>query len=216
MGKAEQLPLPLERKWGGRREGAGRPKAPRRTAAHRKRPAHRPSLPLHVTVRVRGSLPSLREEALVGAVRAIIASASSEAFRVLHFSIQTNHVHLIVEASDAPTLSRGMQRLDSRIARRVNGLVGIRGPFWRERYHAKELANPRQVRNTIVYVLMNARKHGIHIEAGIDPCSSAAWFGGFTDHRPLVDDNPVSAPRTWLAGVGWRRHGLVRRDEHPR
>jgi REP element-mobilizing transposase RayT len=188
----------------------------RRTAAHRKRPAHRPSLPLHVTVRVRGSLPSLREEALVGAVRAIIGSASSDAFRVLHFSIQTNHVHLIVEASDALGLSRGMQRLDSRIARRVNRLVGIRGPFWRERYHAKELASPQQVRNTIVYVLMNARKHGVHIEAGIDPCSSAAWFDGFAERRAETLGSPVRAPRTWLAGVGWRRRGLLGLHEQPR
>ena len=177
---------------------------------------HRPHLPLHVTVRVRGTLPSLREDALVGAVRAVIASASSDAFRVIHFSIQTNHVHLIVEATDAHALSRGMQRLDSRIARRVNGLIGIRGQFWRERYHCKELLNPRQVRNTIVYVLMNARKHGSLLAMGVDACSSASWFDGFAGRSADSTPSPVRAPRTWLAGIGWRERGLVRLDEHPR
>src|SRR4029077_20080207 len=99
-----------------------------RAVAHRKRPVHRARLPLHVTVRMRGQLPSLREDALAKAVHQTIASASGDAFRVLHFSIQTNHVHLIVEASDAVSLSRGMQRLDSRIARRVERLIRLPRP----------------------------------------------------------------------------------------
>jgi len=152
----------------------------------------------------------------VRGIRRVVAAANRAVFRVVHFSVQGNHIHLIVEAHDKPSLSRGMQWLAARVARTLNGLMGIRGGVWRERYHAHTLTAPREVRNTLVYVLMNARKHGVRLESEVDPCSSAAWFDGFTDHRPLVDDNPVSAPRTWLAGVGWRRHGLVRRDEHPR
>jgi hypothetical protein len=156
---------------------------------------------------MRGGLPSLREDALAPRVRDVIASASSNAFRV--------HVHLIVEATNTVALSHGMQRLDSRIARRVNALVGIRGTFWRERYHARQLASPRAVRNAIVYVLMNARKHG-HRVSDVDACSSAPWFDGFATRRADGTDSPVRAPRTWLAGVGWRRRGLVRLAEHPR
>ncbi len=176
---------------------------------------HRARTPLHVTVRMRGGLPSLREDALVGHVRDVIASGSSDAFRVVHFSVQSNHVHLVVEAHDAAALSRGMQQLGSRIARRVNRLIGVRGQLWRERYHARELATPRAVRNAIVYVLMNARKHGCRVASGVDACSSAAWFDGFAQRRPETSPSPVRAPRTWLAGVGWRRRGLVQLDERP-
>jgi len=171
---------------------------------------------LHVTLRAHDGLPTFRAEALARGIRRVVAAANRAGFRVVHFSVQGNHIHLIVEAHDKPSLSHGMQWLAARVARTLNGLMGIRGRVWRERYHAHRLTAPREVRNTLVYVLMNARKHGVRLESGIDPWSSAAWFDGFADHRPLVDDNPVSAPRTWLAGVGWRRYGLVRRDEHPR
>jgi putative transposase len=159
----------------------------------------------------------LREGVLAHVVRGAIRAASREAFRVLHFSIQTNHVHLIVEAHDAVALARGMQWLNARIARSVNDTLRSRGSVWRERYHARELRTPRSVRNAIVYVLMNAKKHGHRFASGIDALSSAPWFDGFADAVARADsDSPVRAPRTWLAGVGWRRRGLIHVHERPR
>ena len=211
-----QLRLRLvPRTWGGRRAGAGRPRGDGRTVPHRARPVHRARFPVHVTVRARDGLPPFREGAIAAVVRRAIAVASGAAFRVVHFSIQSNHIHLIVEATDATALSRGMQGLNIRIARRVNALLGARGRFWRERYHERELRTPRSVRNALVYVLMNAKKHGHRVVAGIDALSSAPWFDGFSARRALADDLPVFAPRTWLAGVGWRRRGLIRLDERP-
>ena len=170
-----------------------------------------------MTVRARAGLPPFREEVLADVVRHTIAAAQRDAFRVLHFSIQTNHLHLIVEAHDAIALSRGMQWLNARIARNLNRTLGSRGNVWRERYHARELRTPRAVRNAIVYVLMNARKHGERLASGVDAMSSAPWFDGFARRvAPGHDARPVRAPRTWLAGVGWRRRGLVRFDERPR
>jgi REP element-mobilizing transposase RayT len=139
-----------------------------------------------------------------------------DAFRIVHFSVQDNHLHLIVEARDSAALSRGVQGFAIRVARRVNGLLGIRGSFWGDRFHSRELASPRAVRNAIVYVLMNAKKHGFRI-AKADRLSSAAWFDGFAGHHVAPDcDAPVRPPRTWLGATGWRRHGLVRLDERPR
>ena len=177
---------------------------------------HKARHPLHVTVRLRGSLPSLREDALAPVVVATIAASHQHSFRVLHYSVQDNHLHLIVEADDAKSLSRGMQSLNARIARRVNALIGIRGTLWRERYDARALTSPRVVRNVIVYVLMNAKKHGYRFEGGIDALSSARFFDGLVGGARSSEPSPVRAPRTWLAGVGWRRRGLIRPDEHPR
>ncbi len=167
-------------------------------------------------MRARAGLPNLREAALANAVRCAIAAASNDAFRVVHFSIQSNHVHFIVEAHDKLALSRGMQGLNIRVARAIKRVLRVRGSIWRERYHGRELRHPRSVRNALVYVLMNARKHGERIASGIDALSSAAWFDGFVERidRP-VGAPPVRAPRTWLASVGWRRRGLVRFDERP-
>ena len=207
--------------WGGRRDGAGRKRKPRGNVPHRPRERHRHSHPVHVTMRARRGLPPLREQALFRELRTRIAEANRspklrEAFRIVHFSVQNDHLHMIVEAHDRSALSRGVQGLAIRLARRVNRLLGVRGRFWSDRFHSRELASPRAVRNAIVYVLMNAKKHGARI-AGIDPLSSAPWFEGFLQSGPTADgDPPVRPPRTWLGGVGWRRHGLVRLEERPR
>ncbi|HEY1955876.1 MAG TPA: transposase [Polyangiaceae bacterium] len=167
-------------------------------------------------MRARGGLPPFREEALGRAIRGAVAAASADAFRVIQFSIQRDHLHLIVEAHDAAALSSGMQGLAVRVARAVNRALVVRGRVFRERYHARELETPRAVRNAIVYVLMNARKHGSRLASGVDAFSSAPWFDGFVRRQAPSDDaSPVRAPRTWLAGVGWRRRGLVRSDERP-
>jgi putative transposase len=217
MKSGEQLPLRFERKWGGARKGAGRPRGTRRTVPHRARPVHKSRFPLHVTVRARSGLPPLRENVLAEIVQHSIGAVQRDAFRVVHFSIQTNHLHMIVEAHDELALARGMQWLNARIARTVNRTLRARGSVWRERYHARELRTPRSVRNAIVYVLMNAKKHGHRFASGIDALSSAPWFDGFAmTVKRAASESPVRAPRTWLAGIGWRKRGLIRADERPR
>jgi hypothetical protein len=68
-----------------------------------------------------------------------------------------------------------------------------------------------------VYVLMNHRKHRPWEREALDPCSSAPWFDGFRGHDARgPSPTPVRRPRTWLAAIGWRRHGLIRLDELPR
>jgi REP element-mobilizing transposase RayT len=214
------------RTWGGKRDGAGRkPRFPnaRPHVPHRARGAHKSAHPVHVTLRARAGLPPFRERGIFVELREAIRRASrspavGDAFRVVQFSVQRDHVHLIVEARDRDVLSRGVRGLAIRLARAVNRALAVRGNVWSDRFHARELTSPRAVRNAIVYVLMNARKHGTRIASGIDAYSSAPWFDGFAarvDATP-VDSQPVFAPRTWLAGVGWRRRGLVRFDERPR
>ena len=212
----EQLPLRFERRWGGARKGAGRPKLDTRTVPHRTRPVHKTRYPLHVTVRVRDGLPSFREPVIAKVVVATIAASHRDVFRVVHYSVQDNHVHFVVEADDAPSLARGMQRLNARVARNVNDSLGIHGQVWSERYHARELRHPRSVRNALVYVLMNAKKHGYRFATGIDALSSASFFDGLVGGARSSKPSPVQTPRTWLAGVGWRRGGLIRAHEEPR
>jgi putative transposase len=170
-------------------------------------------------MRARAGLPPFREQAIMGEMRRRIAEANAsmrlrDVFRIVHFSIQDNHVHMIVEASDERGLARGVQGLAIRLARRVNALLGIRGTFWGERFHSRELAWPRAVRNAIVYVLMNAKKHGFRVD--VDPCSSAPWFDGFSERAPRDGPSPIREAATWLGSTGWRKRGLVRLEERPR
>jgi CheY-like chemotaxis protein/REP element-mobilizing transposase RayT len=209
--------------WGGRREGAGRKGTPGRRPCvpHRPRGEHKARHPVHVTLRARGGLPPFRENALFGAMREAIRAASrspgvGDAFRVVHFSVQRDHVHLIIEAGGRDALIRGVQGLAIRLARAVNRTLGLPGSVWSDRYHSRALKTPREVRHAIVYVLMNAKKHGRTLVRGVDTYSSAPWFDGFHgSESPLDESSPVMRPRTWLAGAGWRRRGLVRPDEKP-
>src|SRR5262249_52013941 len=87
--------------------------------------------------------------------------------------------------------------------------------FWMDRYRARALTTPREVRHSLVYILQNFRKHLAGVR-GLDPRSSAPWFAGWRQRITAPPGRPpVAAPRTWLACVGWRRHGLVGIDEVP-
>jgi putative transposase len=147
-----------------------------------------------------------------------LAAASTSRFRVLHFSIQADHLHLMVEADGPTDFERGVRGLAIRVAKGLNRVLGRRGKVWHDRHHARMLRTPREVRNVLVYVLSNFRKH-FRGASGLDPCSSARWFDGWstaTATGPTLAASPVARARTWLARVGWRRHGLIDRDERPR
>lgn|SRR5262245_22532394 len=215
--RGRQLNLPAPRAWGGRRDGAGRKPAPgRRRVSHRQRPSHDRHCPVHVTLRASDSIPSLRRDDVFGAVRGSFGNASKKNFRVLHFSVQHDHVHLLLEAESGGALRRGVQGLTIRMAKAINRRLGRRGKVWSDRYHARALATPREVRNALIYVLQNFRKH-LRGVRGLDPRSSAAWFTGW---RTIIavppGRSPVVSAGTWLAAVGWRRHGLIGVDEAPR
>jgi len=135
-------------------------------------------------------------------------------FRLTQFSVQSNHVHMIVEADDRLALSRGMKGIAVRVARTVNRLWKRRGSVFSDRFHSRALRSPREVRSVLLYVLQNARHHGLRI-LGVDPYSSGPWFDGWKQGRVLATDGPTAHARTWLLREGWRRHGLIGIQESP-
>jgi hypothetical protein len=143
--------------------------------------------------------------------------------RVCHFSIQRDHVHLVVESAGKEALGRGMKSVGIRLARAVNRVFGRTGPVLFGRYHLRVLRTPREVRNALAYVLLNARKHwrqrnGAAPPVRIDIGSSGAWFDGWK-RPPLktetIGPRPVASARFWLLRKGWRERGLVDPAEVP-
>jgi len=126
---------------------------------------------VHVTLRAQGGLPSLRSDEVFGSVRRALGRASSARFRLLQFSVQTDHVHVLVEGDDGIELRRGIQGLAIRVAKAINWRLGRHGGVWDGRYHARALRTPREVRNALVYVLQNWRKH-VPGARGLDARSS--------------------------------------------
>ena len=148
---------------------------------------------------------------------ALAAGSDRFGFRLVHYSVQSNHLHLIVEAKDRRALSRGLQGLLVRIAKALNRLWGRKGSVFSDRYHDRILRTPREVRNALRYVLLNARRHGI-LGPSPDPYSSGRWFDGWRERLGrlvLGREGPVARARTWLLAVGWRRHGRIGLAEVP-
>ena len=221
--RPKQLALARTAGHGGKRKGAGRPAGARRRVPHRRRPPHARGKPVHLTLRARRGLPSLRCELVRVMFLRLLAERPRDDFQITAHSIQHDHVHLIGEASDARALSSGMRSLAIRFAKRLDALLRRRkGKVWDHRYHRHDLATPSEVKNTLLYVLQNAKKHG-EVARGasfLDPFSSAAWFDGWIDRcarDPTEDDSwRPPRPRTWLLAIGWRRHGLLRSTDAPK
>jgi putative transposase len=206
---------------GGYRHGAGRkriPEAKRTFVAHRRRASLPRHTPVHVTLRMLPTVPALRRIRAVRYIRRCIQLAHKDRFRIVEFSIQQNHLHLIIEADDRRALSRGVQGLKVRLARRLNALFGRQGTVFTERYHARQIRTPREARNSCAYVLSNARKHAAQrgrtlARNWIDPFSSAPTFRGWTcatiTSAGATEPGVTRRPRFYLLTRGWKRHGLL-------
>jgi hypothetical protein len=205
---SKQLELPRAPTWGGARPGAGRKLvAPRPSPSHDAREPHEARCPVLVTLRTHAAIPSLRSERIFPAICRAISASMLLWFRVTHFSIQRDHVHLIVEGDDSRALTTGIQGLAARAAKAVNRAAGRSGPVWSGRYHAHTLRSPTEARRGIAYVLLNFRKH-LRATTAVDPRSSGPWFDGWRSQPPALEHGrPVAAPRTWLGSVGWLRAG---------
>jgi len=210
---------------GGARPGAGRKKSVRRGGPHRSRPDLAKQHPVHVTLRLNRF--ELRNGTVYRVIHRVLAVLLDEpGFRVVHISIQNNHLHLLVEANGKRALTRGMQRFSIRTARALGVALGHGGKIFPWRYHAKQITTPRQARNALAYVLNNWRRHRedlshpIKMAAKLDPYSTGMHFDGWIGApRFKLSDYyvplPVSRPTTDLLRRDWRRCGLIDLFERP-
>ena len=171
-----------------------------------------------MTLRVRPGTPSLRRRDFIAALRESFAKArNDESFRLVHYSIQRDHLHLIVEANGHEALGRGMKSVGSRIARAVHRTFSRTGKVMAGRYHVRWLTSPRQVYNALQYTLLNVRKHyrqrmGEAPPVRIDEASSGRWFDGWRTKPPGSIKNArreTADARTWLLRAAWRRYGTI-------
>jgi putative transposase len=124
--------------------------------------------------------------------RSFQALLGRRAFRLVKFSVLGNHLHLIVEADDSVALSRGMQSLNTRLARALNKLLGRKGTLFADHYHSHLLRTPAEVANALAYVSDNARRHYGGIEVDYFSSDHGEWHG------------LLASATTWLLSAGWR------------
>ena len=232
----EQLPLfetrADKRRRRTRRPGSKRP-GPKPTARagtpHRLRPELKARNPVHVVLRVVSAVGNLRRRATYKAVReATLTTARREDFRIVHLSIQRNHLHLLVEADHKGALALGMQGFQISAAKHLNAAISKdrpgsrrRGAVFPDRYYAEVITTPTQARHALNYVMNNWRKHqedraDVARTWKIDPFSTAIMFPGWSEYGdqpflwrgpPTYDPLVVYQPRTWLLREGYKRGG---------
>ena len=211
--------LPFRQR-GGRRPGAGRkPNGPQAGVGHGPRARLAARFPAHVTMKLLQGLPRLRSRREYAALRAAFAAGCDrKGLRLTHYAVLNDHLHFLVEACDRTALTRGLQGLAIRIAKALNKLWGRRGGVFADRYHDRILKTPREVKNALVYVLANGKKHAtegreVSVPQAIDTFTSAPWFDGFRETITVrgIESmlRPIAKARTWLLTIGWRRHGLL-------
>jgi REP element-mobilizing transposase RayT len=150
--------------WGGRRPGAGRKRRHSEGVAHLTREQVTKRTALHVNFKL---ACFIRNKRCLQLLKRSIANARKQGLRVLHFSLQSNHVHLILEADHNAILTKGMRSLCITFAKGIG-----RGRVQIERYHLHVLRSLRETRHAVHYVLFNQQKHAKLNSAYMDEFSS--------------------------------------------
>ena len=198
--KFKQLALPQPPTHGGKREGAGRKRRLLRDELpHRARPEFDETRPLHVTLRMTRRTYSLRSARSARVIeRSLLAGVRRAGLRVVQVSVQGNHIHLLVEADGKDALSRGMHGLAIRLAKGMNRMMGTHGRVIADRYHARALRTPTEVRTVMHYLRHNHRHHVPLVGSNfVDRFVASTVQGGSCTF--------LAAPTLWLVKVGWRR-----------
>src|ERR1700742_902517 len=99
---AKQLEFKKVKGWGGKRSGAGR-KNRTGTIGHAKREEINFKLPMMITLKLmrRGHL---RNRSSVKSFKRAVQEAKKFCLHVIHYSVQSDHIHMIVEAKDNESL----------------------------------------------------------------------------------------------------------------
>jgi REP element-mobilizing transposase RayT len=197
------------RTWGGARCGAGRPRN-RGGLPHEPRPEIRPYQPVHVTLKMAEHVWNLRSERSYAVIHRSIEAARRRAdVRIVHFTIEGNHLHLIAESSGTWALGNTIRALSIRLARGLNRMMGRSGPVFADRYHAHVLRTPAEVRHAVRYVVGNhashqARRGRSMRESWVDPFSSATAKVPRAAQGVLFAESVTAAPQTWLLRAAGR------------
>jgi len=226
----QQLELPKAdkngQKRGGKRDNAGRkPTGKRAGSPHKRRPEVNPEHPQHVVLRVVKAVGWLRSGKAHRAIRRALANVLDYTvrFRIVHYSLQHNHLHLMCEADDKAALADGLKSFQISAAKHLNreltpkGARRRRGQVFEDRYHVEAITSVAQTKRTLNYVLNNWRKHrrdrttvGL-FDGRIDPYSSGVWYFDWKERTlpyftfpPGCEQHLTSNPQSWLLNTGYK------------
>lgn len=168
-------------------------------------------------------MPSLQSQKAFSVFKEAAEKARAQGLQVNHYSIQSNHIHMIVECWNNRELERALKSFTIRLARGLNRTFQLKGPVFHGRFHMHVLTTPSEVRHALKYVLLNETKHTRKVTK-LDHLSSGHQFKEWptligrswrtriipprtADRKKLatLHAHLCSTPRTWLLRLGWQR-----------
>jgi len=204
-------------------QNSAKKKALKGAQNHTQRVGFKSRHPLHITLRLMKGLPNLRRKKYFKIFQKAALKARGKNLSIVHFSVQSNHLHLLIESRDKLTLALGMQSFCTSFAKRLNSLLSRKGQVFKERYFIHILKTPSEVKKALVYVFQNWAKHTNRLWR-FDPFSTLLCF---TDKVKLglskvnthsifqtkqirgqfktQISNLIVEPQSWLLTQGWKR-----------
>ncbi len=207
---------------GGKRKGAGRKKIHPNLLPHTKRPPISIHHPLHIVIKLKEGVATLRKKDCYKLFRDSVKEAAAYGINVVHFSVQSNHVHLLAESRSRSLLASGMKSLTIRLAKGINSIHGTIGKIFIDRFYLHVLKTPTEVKEALTYIFKNTAK-AIKTKNLFDPFSSILIFKDKTVllKNEIIDDSILPAeklewfreeltrilgpPISFLLATGWKR-----------
>jgi len=127
---------------------------------HTSRPFLKRPASLHLTIKVQRNKDEIKNKSVLKLLKHAILRARFQGLKVLHYSLEYDHVHLLIEADNNHILGKGMQAFGVTMAKGINRLKRLKGAVYKHRYHFRQISSPRQLKSVMNYIFTNGMKHG--------------------------------------------------------
>ena len=113
--------------------------------------------PLHLTIKLNKA--QIQNKTILKHLKYAISRGRLQGLRIIHFSLEHDHVHLYAESDSNVILTKSMKALGVSFAKRLNNFFKSRGQVYKTRFHLRILRSASEVKNVINYILKNGIKH---------------------------------------------------------
>lgn len=140
-------------------KGAGRPAIHDIGIRHLARPHLKKPSSLHLTIKIKKIKADIKNKSILSILKRAILNARKKGLRVLHYSLEYDHVHLLIEAENNTILGKGMQAFGVTLSKAINRVRKLKGGVYKHRYHFRQISSARELKNVMNYIFSNGMKH---------------------------------------------------------
>lgn len=196
-------------------KGAGRPAIHDRGIRHIARDEIKRSTPLHLTIKINREKAGLKNKSVLKTLHDSIKKARLIGLRIIHYTLEYDHVHLLVEADNNEILGRGMQSFGISFSKGINKIKKLKGQVFKTRYHFRKLKTPKEIKNAINYILGNALKHKKACSI-VNPYNSLVVVSDFSKLYPGFEIGIIDTIKSsfLLSELKYELNDVLSKSEH--